>query len=130
MKSRRPEGRNVVMTNKKKWLILYIKFSLVSLWSLGLWHALKHDLNLLQCSLVQCKWLNVHPMSQVQELASPMKHGHFSPLSCLVSDTCPCPCSTLTQHPYYVLYFWILQVFTCPCPCRVRYSCRCFIGRH
>ncbi|KAH1163144.1 hypothetical protein GYH30_001609 [Glycine max] len=34
-----------------------------------------------------------------------MKHGHFSPLPCPVSDTRPCQCPTPTRHPYYVLYF-------------------------
>lgn len=34
-----------------------------------------------------------------------MKHGHFSLLSCSVSDTRPWQCLTLTRHQYYVLYF-------------------------
>ncbi|KAG4400824.1 hypothetical protein GLYMA_07G135250v4 [Glycine max] len=54
-----------------------------------------------------------------------MKHGHFSPLPCPVSDTRPCQCLTDTT-PVLRSIFGTLQVSTCPCLCRVRCPCRCW----
>lgn len=47
-------------------------------------------------------------------------------------DTRLCQYPTQARHPYYVLYFWTLQVFTCSCLCRVwyPYRCLCFIARN
>jgi len=55
-----------------------------------------------------------------------MKHGHFSPLSCLVFDNIHVSVRHWhdTHTTFYILN--ITDVHVCLCPCRVRCPCRCW----